>query len=114
MAPRFGLEALGEARFARGALQASATGLSLHRLKPSARQSFGHAHAVDEEIYVVLSGSGSVALDGEVLPVRARDAIRVAPAVARAFEAGPEGLELLAFGTHHAGDATMLPGYWPD
>jgi hypothetical protein len=36
----------------------------------------------------------------------------VAPGTPRAFEAGPEGLELLAFGTHHAGDAATLPGWW--
>jgi hypothetical protein len=32
----------------------------------------------------------------------------------RAFEAGPDGLELLAAGTHHAGDAQMEPGFWPE
>ena len=56
MAPKFGLGDTGEARFARGDLGATATGLSLQRLRPGVRQSFGHAHRRDEEVYVILSG----------------------------------------------------------
>ena len=33
------------------------------------------------------------------------DAIRMAPKVTRSLEAGDEGLEVLAFGPRHAGDA---------
>jgi quinol monooxygenase YgiN/quercetin dioxygenase-like cupin family protein len=113
MAARFGLGETGEARFARAALGATATGLSLQRLRPGARQSFGHVHRRDEEVYVILSGSGRVAVDDEVREVKRLDAIRVAPGSTRAFEAGPDGLEFLATGTHHAGDAEMLPGFWP-
>jgi mannose-6-phosphate isomerase-like protein (cupin superfamily) len=112
MAPRFGLNDSGEARFARTDLKARRTGISLQRLKPGARQTFGHHHHADEEIYVVISGSGRVALDDEIREIGRLDAIRVAPPTKRAFEAGPEGLELLAFGTHHAGDAAVLAGYW--
>jgi quercetin dioxygenase-like cupin family protein len=68
---------------------------------------------VDEEVYVVLEGSGRVAVDDEVKEVRRLDAIRVAPGSVRAFEAGPEGLEFLAIGSHHAGDAELIPGFWP-
>jgi quinol monooxygenase YgiN/quercetin dioxygenase-like cupin family protein len=114
MAPQFGLGETGEARFARGALGAAGTGLSLQRLRPGARQSFGHQHVRDEEIYVILQGSGRVAVEDELRDVHRLDAIRVAPGSVRAFEAGPEGLEVLAMGTHHAGDAQMLPGFWPD
>jgi quinol monooxygenase YgiN/mannose-6-phosphate isomerase-like protein (cupin superfamily) len=113
MAARFGFGETGEARFARGPLAAAHTGVSLQRLRPGARQSFGHRHHIDEEIYVVLTGAGRVALGDEVTPVKQLDAIRVAPGTPRAFEAGPDGLELLAFGTHHAGDPEMLPGWWP-
>jgi hypothetical protein len=48
-----------------------------------------------------------------VREVRRLDAIRVAPGSTRAFEAGPEGLEILATGAHHAGDAQIEPGFWP-
>jgi len=42
------------------------------------------------------------------------DAVRVSPAVTRAFEAGPDGLEVLAFGPHHEGDGELIPGWWSD
>jgi mannose-6-phosphate isomerase-like protein (cupin superfamily) len=65
-----------------------------------------------EEIYVALSGSGKVKLDDEIREVRPLDAIRVAPHVARAFEAGPEGLEFIAFGPHHPGDGEAVDDSW--
>ncbi|HEY5197735.1 MAG TPA: antibiotic biosynthesis monooxygenase [Solirubrobacteraceae bacterium] len=114
MAPRFGYGETGEARFARTALGAVTTGLSLQRLAPGARQAFGHDHGVDEEIYVVLEGAGRVAIDDEVRSIRKLDAIRVAPGSTRAFEAGPGGLEILATGSHRPGDANLRMGYWPD
>ncbi len=114
MAPKFGFGELGEARFARTALGAGGIGLSLHRLRPNARQAFGHRHALDEEAYVVIRGSGRIAVDDDVHELRAMDAIRVGPGTIRAFEAGPDGLELLATGTHREGDAEMVPGFWPE
>ena len=61
---------------------------------------------------MVLSGSGKLKLDDEILEVETMDAIRMAPDVARALEAGPEGLEILAFGPRHAGDAEMVQDFW--
>jgi quinol monooxygenase YgiN len=114
MAPKFGFGEMGEARFARTALGAVGIGLSLQRLRPNARQAFGHRHVLDEEAYVVISGSGRVAVDHDVHELRPMDAIRLGPGTVRAFEAGPDGLELLATGTHRAGDAEMIPGFWPE
>lgn len=102
-----------EARFARQPLGAEGVGLSLQRLAPDARLPFGHRHGVDEEIYVVTAGSGQVLIDGEVTDVRRWDAIRVAPSAVRAFAAGPDGLELLVFGTHTEGDPEMMQVDWP-
>ena len=62
----------------------------------------------------MLSGSGKLKLDDKVIDVEPMDAIRIAPHVIRAFEAGPEGLELLVFGTHHEGDAEMVRDFWAD
>jgi quercetin dioxygenase-like cupin family protein len=107
VAPRFGLDAVQEARFPGRDLGAQSTGLAYHVLKPSQRGA-AHRHDAAEEIYVVLAGSGRINLDGEVADLRPLDAIRVAPPVARAFEAGPEGLEILAFGPHHEGDGEFL------
>jgi mannose-6-phosphate isomerase-like protein (cupin superfamily) len=103
-----------EARAAREALAAERTGVVLFRLLPGKRSPFTHRHADAEEIYVVLSGSGRMKLDGEILDVAPLDAIRVAPATARAFEAGPDGLEFLAFGAHHPGDGELVEDAWTD
>jgi quercetin dioxygenase-like cupin family protein len=112
-AAKFGFGETGEARFARTNLGSTGTGLSLQRLRPGARQSFGHHHHIDEEIYVILAGSGRIAIDEEIHEIRRLDAIRVAPASTRALEAGPDGLEFLAMGMHHPGDAQIVPGFWP-
>lgn len=44
------------------------------------------------------------------------DAIRIAPQVTRAFEAGPDGLELLVFGPHHDrdGETMTVRDFWGD
>lgn len=102
---RFGLRGTLAARFARQALEAERTGLSLQRLAPGARVPFGHRHREQEETYVVLAGSGSVRLGDDVREVAPLDAVRVAPGVMRAFEAGPEGLEFLAFGAPSTGES---------
>jgi quercetin dioxygenase-like cupin family protein len=101
-----------EARVARTPLDAEQTGVTHFRLHPGRRSPFSHRHTEAEEIYVVLSGTGKVKLDDEVSDVRPLDAIRVAPEVARAFEAGPDGLELLAFGPHHPGDGEPVDDPW--
>lgn len=113
MAPRFGLESMGESRFATRSLAAHRTGVSHQRLRPHTRQPFGHRHQHAEEVAVVLTGSGRVKIDDEIRDIGPRDAIRFAPGSARAFEAGPDGLELIIFGPHHAGDAVMERDFWP-
>ena len=107
-APKFGFGETQEARFAHAALEAKDTGFSLHRVKPGRRQGFAHRHENAEEVYVVLSGSGRMKLDDEVIEVKRLDAIRVEPPVTRAFEGGPEGLEVLAFGPRHDGDGELV------
>jgi quercetin dioxygenase-like cupin family protein len=111
IAPKFGFDSVQESRFAWRDLQAQDTGLAYYRMKPGQR-GFGHRHDDAEEIYVVLGGTGRVKLDDEVAEIGPLDAIRVAPDVVRAFEAGPDGLELLVFGPHHEGDGKMLGDVW--
>ena len=112
-APRFGLAPNIEARMARVALGLQHSGVSYQRLAPSFRGPFGHRHEQQEETYVVVSGSGRVKLEDEVCELRQWDAVRVAPRTARAFEAGPDGLELLVFGAGASGDAETLADWWP-
>jgi len=53
-------------------------------------------------------------VDGQILDVTPLDAIRVAPATPRAFEAGPDGLEYIAVGAHHPGDGEPVEDPWTD
>jgi hypothetical protein len=57
--------------------------------------------------------SGRSAMESEHLGV---SLFRVAPPVARAFEAGPEGLDLLAVGNDRpdGGDGEMVEDFWQD
>jgi mannose-6-phosphate isomerase-like protein (cupin superfamily) len=113
-APKFGYGEIAEARFAGGALDAEDTGLSLHRIKPGKRQAFSHTHEKAEEVYVVISGSGRIKLDDEIIEVSELDAVRIAPKVERALEAGDAGLAYIAFGPHHKGDGELNhdPSFW--
>jgi len=114
LAADFGIGERQEARFANDALELESTGLSLHVVHPGKRQGFGHRHENAEEVYVVLSGSGRVRLDDDVVELNRLDALRVAPGVARRFEAGSDGLELLAVGPRHEGDGELLHDFWAD
>ncbi len=113
-APRFGYEEVQEARFATGDLEAEDTGVSHLRVKPGKRQGFAHKHDEAEEVYVVVSGSGRVKLDDEIVELTALDAIRVSPGVIRQFEAGSDGIELIAFGPRHDSDGELVPDWWTD
>jgi mannose-6-phosphate isomerase-like protein (cupin superfamily) len=111
MAASQGFGDVQEARFAHGDLDAEQTGISLQKVKPGKRHAFAHRHENAEEVYVVISGSGRVKLDDEVKEVGELDAIRVAPSVTRAFEAGDEGLELIAFSPRAQGDAEIVEDF---
>lgn len=97
---------------ARTAIGAEHTGLTYFKLHPGKRSPFSHRHARAEEIYVILSGTGSVKLDDKIVTVRPLDAIRVAPEVVRAFEAGPIGLTFLAVGAHQPDDGEPVDDRW--
>ena len=114
MAVKHGFSESQSARFPRRDLDAEATGLAFLEVKPNRRQPFAHRHAEAEEIYVVVSGAGRIKLDDEIVEVSAMDAVRMAPGVGRCLEAGPDGLEVLAFGPHRDGDTEMLQGFWDD
>ena len=75
-----------------------------------------HSHREQEEAYIVAAGSGRMLLDGELQELRQWDIVRVAPEVVRAFEAGPDGLEIIAIGgpKPEEGDGVMGQAEWPD
>jgi uncharacterized cupin superfamily protein len=111
MAAAQGFGEVQEARFAHGDLDAEQTGISLQRVKPGKRHAIAHRHKQAEEVYVVIAGSGRIKLDEVVEEIGPLDAIRVGPSVTRGFEAGDEGLELLAFGPRAQGDAEIVQDF---
>jgi mannose-6-phosphate isomerase-like protein (cupin superfamily) len=104
-----------EGRFARKHLASRDLGISHWRYQPDTRSPMGHSHREQEEAYVVVAGSGRVRLGDEVREIRQWDVVRVAPAVVRAFESGPEGLELIAVGgpKPEGGDGVLSDSPWP-
>jgi mannose-6-phosphate isomerase-like protein (cupin superfamily) len=113
-AQKFGMGDILEAHFARDDLDATQFGLSYQRVKPNQRVPFGHSHKKQEEVYVIVGGSGRLKLGDDVLEVGRWDAVRIAPEVTRGVEAGPDGLELIAFGAPNTGlqDAQQEMGWW--
>ena len=81
---------------------------------PASARRIGHRHREQEEAYVVVSGSGRIRLDDEVVELRQWDVVRVAPAVVRAFEGGPDGIEVIAIGSDRpeGGDGEMVQDFW--
>jgi mannose-6-phosphate isomerase-like protein (cupin superfamily) len=116
MAPKFGFSPGLQSRFARVPLGLEKSGISLFRVAPGFRSPFGHRHAEQEEIYVVVSGSARMKLDDEVVELRAWDALRVPGHTMRTFEGGPDGAEIIAFGAPNTEnkDAEMVPEWWSD
>jgi uncharacterized cupin superfamily protein len=91
--------------------EARLTGLRLQEIRPGKRNWPLHCHTAEEEIFVVLDGSGEVRIGDE------RESVREGSVVARpagtgeahAFYAGDEGLRLLAYGTHDSRDMAWYP-----
>jgi quercetin dioxygenase-like cupin family protein len=105
-----------EGRFARKHLDSRDLGVSLFRYAANVRSPMAHSHREQEEAYVVAAGSGRVLLDDEVRDISQWDVLRVAPEVVRAFEAGPDGLDIIAIGGPKPADGDGVRGTanWPD
>jgi quercetin dioxygenase-like cupin family protein len=105
-----------EVHMGRNDLGSRDIGVSLFRYGAGVRNPMSHTHREQEEAYVVVSGSGRVRLDDEIHEVRQWDVVRVAPEVVRAFEAGPDGLDVVAVGgpKPEGGDGEISDAPWPD
>ena len=79
-----------EFRLATDALELEQSGLSYQRIPPGYRFPYGHTHKTQEEVYVVVRGSGRMKLDDEIVELEEWDAVRVPPGTWRGYEAGPE------------------------
>jgi len=89
----------GAVKFVRRELGAEAFGINWFEIPPD---SPGHEHdeadSGQEEVVVVVKGSGVYRIDGEEIPVEAGTFLRFDPETTRCPVAGPEGLTLLAVG----------------
>jgi mannose-6-phosphate isomerase-like protein (cupin superfamily) len=114
-APKFGLSPDLEARFARVALDAEQTGVTYQRLAPNLRLPWGHKHKTQEEVFIVVNGSMRAKLGDEIVELGPWDAVRIHKDTMRGFEAGPDGVELIAIGVPGGpGDAETTQGWWSD
>ena len=101
-------------KFGRKHMGSTELGVSHFTYKAGTKAPFGHRHGEQEEAYVVVGGSGRMKLDDEVIDLVEWDLIRVAPEVVRAFEAGPDGLDLICIGGHkpEGGDGEKVDDFW--
>lgn len=112
-APKFGMPEGLEARFGRSALGGETLGVSVFKLAPGYRLPFGHKHETQEEVYVVVRGSARVKVEDEVVELGEWDAIRIGRNTMRGVEAGPDGVEYIAFGAgDDPGEVEMVQGWW--
>jgi mannose-6-phosphate isomerase-like protein (cupin superfamily) len=114
-APKFDMPKEMEARFARTAIEGETLGLSHMKLAPNFRIPFGHKHEGQEEVYVIVRGSARIKVEDEIVEVGEWDAIRFDMNTMRDVEAGPNGVEYIAFGAgDDPNDAEMAPGWWSE
>jgi mannose-6-phosphate isomerase-like protein (cupin superfamily) len=114
-APKFGMPSEMAARFARTPIGGETLGLSLFTLEPNFRIPFGHKHETQEEVYVIVRGSGRIKVEDEIVEVGEWDAVRFARGTMRNVEAGPTGIEYLAFGAgEDAREVEMVQNWWSE
>ena len=115
--PRFGGAPDLEFRAATEALELEESGLAYQRVPPRYRFRYGHTHRMQEEVYVVVRGSGRMKLDDEIVELKEWDAVRVPPGTWRGYEAGPEGLEILVIAAPSEAQSEDVEGqrdWWAD
>jgi mannose-6-phosphate isomerase-like protein (cupin superfamily) len=94
-----------EFRAATKPLELEQSGLSYQRVPPDYRFPYGHTHETQEEVYLVVGGSGRMKIDDEIVEVKQWDAVRIPPGTWRGYEAGADGLEILVIGAPNLGDS---------
>lgn len=73
--------------------------ISINRLPANAKVPFVHAHKQNEEVYYIVSGGGKFVIDGEDIPLKAGDSVRIAPKGKRQLFAGENGIVYLCIQT---------------
>jgi mannose-6-phosphate isomerase-like protein (cupin superfamily) len=107
----------GGMRLARAALGVTSFGMQVEEFPPNFDQYPEHSHDEDgqEEVYIVLRGTGEIEVDGERVALDPETIVRVGPGVTRRIFPGPEGVRILALGgvpgaAYEAPDFSKLGG----
>jgi len=105
-----------QGRFLRPVLESRELGVSRFTFAPGFRSEVGHHHETQEEVYVVVGGSGRAKVGDDVMDLRQWDVLRVAPEAIRAFAAGPDGLDMVIVGGSRPpeGDGHMVTDWWTE
>jgi hypothetical protein len=113
-APNFGLEGKMEARFMRVGLGCENCGVTYLRIAPNFRIPFGHRHKVQEEVYMLVSGSARIKVEEDVHELEPWTAVRLSKDATRGLEAGPDGAEFVLIGAPNTGpgDAVTEQDWW--
>jgi uncharacterized cupin superfamily protein len=87
------------------------TGLQHVSIAPGKHGWPRHCHASDEELFVVLGGSGTVRIGDDEAPVRAGHVVSrpAGTGLAHSFRAATDGLEYLAYGQNQRNDIAHYP-----
>jgi quercetin dioxygenase-like cupin family protein len=89
----------GVVRFVRRELGVEAFGINWFEIPPNGD---GHHHneqeSGQEEVNLIVRGSGTYVIDGEEVPIREGDVFRFDPETTRGPKAGPDGLTMVAVG----------------
>ena len=85
---------------ARAELGVTAFGMQVIQLPPEYGDYPEHDHAESgqEEVFLAISGSGWIEIEGERVELDRKTFVRVGPEAKRKVYAGPDGLRLLAIG----------------
>jgi mannose-6-phosphate isomerase-like protein (cupin superfamily) len=85
---------------ARAELGVTAFGFQVIKLPPDYTDYPEHDHAEtgQEEVFLVLDGSGWIEIEGERVDLDGETLVRVGPAARRKVHSGPDGLRMLAIG----------------
>ncbi|MEJ7826373.1 MAG: cupin domain-containing protein [Solirubrobacteraceae bacterium] len=99
-------------RRARGELGVQSFGMAVVDLERGTDDHPEHEHeaAGQEEVFIVLRGSGTMEIDGESLDLDPETMVRVGPASKRRIRPGTDGIRLVAIGGV-PGQAYEAPGY---
>ena len=103
-------------RMAKDPLNCESCGISYERLGPNFRMPFGHKHKVQEEVFVLITGSARMKVEDDEIDLEPWSAVRVSPDTMRSLEAGPDGAEFVVVGAPKTGpgDADIVQGWWTE